>query len=721
MSQENQEKSIVRQLAENKLKKKAKSVAKKAARKAAAKVAQFARILISLLIKMVVALIGAIGIPTAGIVAIIIIVVILSSMVFSFLFGFGGGDDYKLEDDEQAIHEYIVEKANSTVNMNSDWERPYRVPEALISSVIQLDYLQSQEKSDIYDVIDKMTEGLKPVFDYGEYNEWKEVHVLIYEDGELVEDKGIERYDNWIDKLDHVDYWNGWRSFTYKPYTTDWYIDEEITYREETYTVKEIQPVVKTETITYYVWEEVPYEVEKVVPVYKTKIIIDPNGEPILQKVLVGYETIIVIEYRKEKVEKTEIIQYVVNEEVEVEKTRTIEVKTVTKTRYQRFTQSVESATDFTKLDNVLTSWGLGLEDKKLVEANYNFSTQMEMGYLNWLKSHSLISGGGIIGWDGNIIPGSGVPPQYMPYYRAAEEKYGVHWYVLAAIHFVETSFSQHKTMISPAGAIGHFQFLPATWAGWTYDIGGGIVSPDIDITDPAIIEAGGGYGVDANGDGKADPWDLEDAVHSAANYLAANGYSEDPRGAIWHYNHADWYVEKVLANAETYRTTAVYVPKEGDMPTVTDGSFMRPATGQITSYFGYRTLNGTTRLHAGVDIGQGNRTNVPIVSVANGTVSKVNTGCDPWNGYLGNSCGGQWGNYIMIKHNVNGTEYETVYAHLSAVLVAEGQEVAKGQMIGIMGNSGSSTGAHLHFEIHSPNRVQGNANVINPITIVPF
>src|SRR5690606_14534027 len=144
------------------LKKKAKSVAKKAARKAAAKVAQFARILISLLIKMVVALIGAIGIPTAGIVAIIIIVVILSSMVFSFLFGFGGGDDYKLEDDEQAIHEYIVEKANSTVNMNSDWERPYRVPEALISSVIQLDYLQSQEKSDIYDVIDKMTEGLKP-------------------------------------------------------------------------------------------------------------------------------------------------------------------------------------------------------------------------------------------------------------------------------------------------------------------------------------------------------------------------------------------------------------------------------------------------------------------------------------------------------------------------------------------------------------------------------
>ncbi len=61
------------------------------------------------------------------------------------------------------------------------------------------------------------------------------------------------------------------------------------------------------------------------------------------------------------------------------------------------------------------------------------------------------------------------------------------------------------------------------------------------------------GYGVDANGDGVADPYNPEDAIFAAASYLSASGMPADTYGAIFAYNHADWYVAEVLANAGCY------------------------------------------------------------------------------------------------------------------------------------------------------------------------
>ena len=61
------------------------------------------------------------------------------------------------------------------------------------------------------------------------------------------------------------------------------------------------------------------------------------------------------------------------------------------------------------------------------------------------------------------------------------------------------------------------------------------------------------GYGVDANGDGVADPYNPEDAIFAAASYLSAAGMPADTYGAIFAYNHADWYVSEVLANAGCY------------------------------------------------------------------------------------------------------------------------------------------------------------------------
>jgi murein DD-endopeptidase MepM/ murein hydrolase activator NlpD len=60
-------------------------------------------------------------------------------------------------------------------------------------------------------------------------------------------------------------------------------------------------------------------------------------------------------------------------------------------------------------------------------------------------------------------------------------------------------------------------------------------------------------YGIDASGDGVADPWNAADAIYSAARYLAASGAATDLYGAVYAYNHADWYVQEVLDLARLY------------------------------------------------------------------------------------------------------------------------------------------------------------------------
>ena len=149
------------------------------------------------------------------------------------------------------------------------------------------------------------------------------------------------------------------------------------------------------------------------------------------------------------------------------------------------------------------------------------------------------------------------VPSEYLPIYKAAEKEYGVPWNLLAAHHRVETKFSTMNSLVSPVGAEGHMQFMPCTFVGWSHPSCSGLGKGDIpekQKTDPAIIEKYGGYGVDANGDGVADPFQIEDAVFSAANYLARNGAAEgEIEQAVFAYNHSDEYVDDVLYYAEKY------------------------------------------------------------------------------------------------------------------------------------------------------------------------
>ncbi|WP_342572856.1 lytic transglycosylase domain-containing protein [Solibacillus sp. FSL K6-1781] len=150
------------------------------------------------------------------------------------------------------------------------------------------------------------------------------------------------------------------------------------------------------------------------------------------------------------------------------------------------------------------------------------------------------------------------IPIEYIPVYVAAEQKYGVPWTLLAAHHRVETRFSTMSTLISPVGAEGHLQFMPCTFVGWQHpsckDLGQGEI-PEHEKMNPAIIKKYGGYGVDANGDGIADPFDIEDAVFSAAKFLSIAGVNDGQlKKAIFQYNHSDEYVENILFYYKQYR-----------------------------------------------------------------------------------------------------------------------------------------------------------------------
>lgn len=150
------------------------------------------------------------------------------------------------------------------------------------------------------------------------------------------------------------------------------------------------------------------------------------------------------------------------------------------------------------------------------------------------------------------------IPIEYIPVYVAAEEKYGVPWTLLAAHHRVETRFSTMKKLVSPVGAEGHMQFMPCTFVGWKHpsckDLGKGVI-PEKEKTNPAIIKKYGGYGVDANGDGVANPYDIEDAVFSAAKFLSIAGVKDgELKKAIYQYNHSDKYVKDILHYYKQYR-----------------------------------------------------------------------------------------------------------------------------------------------------------------------
>jgi murein DD-endopeptidase MepM/ murein hydrolase activator NlpD len=179
--------------------------------------------------------------------------------------------------------------------------------------------------------------------------------------------------------------------------------------------------------------------------------------------------------------------------------------------------------------------------------------------------------------------------------------------------------------------------------------------------------------------------WSIANAYHvEIAAILQANGKSNEDLSL-----GEDLFIpggkkpkeeERVLARADT---------------SVSRGSsnrFSWPTQGELTSPFGHRW----GRNHDGIDLA--NDVGTPVRAARSGRVS-----------YSGWSSG--YGRVVMIEHDQG---YTTVYGHLSESFVAEGQYVKVGQSIAAMGNTGYSTGPHLHFEVRK------NGTPINPYNVLP-
>lgn len=130
-------------------------------------------------------------------------------------------------------------------------------------------------------------------------------------------------------------------------------------------------------------------------------------------------------------------------------------------------------------------------------------------------------------------------------------------------------------------------------------------------------------------------------------------------------------------------------------------GGFMKPIAGRITSPFGWRThpIFNSKTFHSGVDIGGPN----------GGSIRASNSGKVIYSGWYGG-----YGKVVIIDHGVvGGKPTTTLYAHMSTIKVSNGQTVAKGQVIGLEGTTGYSTGPHCHFEV----RINGKPN--NPLQFI--
>src|SRR3954471_20272412 len=242
------------------------------------------------------------------------------------------------------------------------------------------------------------------------------------------------------------------------------------------------------------------------------------------------------------------------------------------------------------------------------------------------------------IGVPNFVIDSFEIPPFLLPIYQSCGTEYGIPWQVLASINKIETAFGTNLN-VSSAGAEGWMQFIPSTWAA---------------------------YGVDANDDGRKDPYNPVDAICAAARYLRAAGGDKDIRQAIFAYNHADWYVDEVLLYANQYGklpdalvgsltglTEGAHFPVAADAryaDDINDAAALARSTTQRKSAGNAADVIQSNALRRSINIYSS--LNAPVVAVNDGVIKK-----------MGDSK--RLGKFIVLQ-DAYGNRYS--YAHLGEI-----------------------------------------------------
>ncbi|MDR0540337.1 MAG: M23 family metallopeptidase [Spirochaetaceae bacterium] len=139
---------------------------------------------------------------------------------------------------------------------------------------------------------------------------------------------------------------------------------------------------------------------------------------------------------------------------------------------------------------------------------------------------------------------------------------------------------------------------------------------------------------------------------------------------------------------------------KSEDLKLAMGELFIYPVNGRLTSGFGWRKdpfTGGERRFHSAIDLSA--NLGAPVKAAMDGKVSTVGFNA-------------VFGRYLILTHSAG---YQTMYAHLNSCAVIEGQKVKQGEKIGEVGNTGRSTGPHLHFAVYK------NGRAINPLEHLKF
>lgn len=446
---------------------------------------------ITYLFKMLLSLLLSVGLPYILILIGIVLTLLTIYMAITLVFSIDGGT-VGFGTDAEEFQKKIIEIADSTVDMDRPEQLQYRVPHELIIAAIQIYNSEDHGKSEL-EAAKIMADALAPKFEYEKYDTKIEIETkTCVTNPKTGTSCNTTKTEEHgeINPLVRVEAWDRIVTFDYQPFTTDWVTTTSQTTRDVK--MKEKDP-----------------ETGKMVEV---------------------------------------TVQEVVN-------------KTI-KSRAHTYVSTKNEQIDYTHFDTALSNapFEYGQDDKYTVEALYQ-ATGGKISYKEWKTSAGGLVGGfkGLLGnYYGIGFPGSSIPSEFVPIYLAAEQAYHVPWYILAAIHYVETGFSTHPTMVSSVGAEGHVQFMPCSWLGWGYSAckgtNGGVSIPDSIKYNPKMIKKYGGFGIDANNNGIASPWEVEDAIFAAANLLTKNGVQNNVAKAIYNYNHSQAYVNKVLSYAEKFK-----------------------------------------------------------------------------------------------------------------------------------------------------------------------
>lgn len=249
------------------------------------------------------------------------------------------------------------------------------------------------------------------------------------------------------------------------------------------------------------------------------------------------------------------------------------------------------------------------------------------------------------------------IPALLLPIYLHAEND-RVSWARLAAIHKVSTDFGQEKAKRNDT--ISLLGFPRSLWDQ---------------------------YKADGDGDGTMDPANPHDAIFSLANYFY-NQAEAGEEGALNDLFLESGEIDRVHAQENDY-SSMLFIHDHWLWPVIGYTNISSPYGPRVDPITGEQGV-----FHDGVDIPAPRGT--PVVAIQDGEVVEVT------------SSSSGYGHFIRLKHDGG---IQSFYGHLSKMGVKRGQRVLRGEMIGLVGNTGKSTGPHLHLGM-----VQ-NGQSIDPLT----